>query len=110
MTQEASTLQEAGWIAVATVEQIPYGGLLALEVEDLKLIMTRKADRVMCYRNSCTHLELPLDTSKIENGILTCYFHRYRYRLETGECLTVPTKLESYPVKLIGDRVWVKIR
>ncbi|NJK50316.1 Rieske 2Fe-2S domain-containing protein [Candidatus Gracilibacteria bacterium] len=47
----------------------------------------------------------------LENGILTCYFHRYRYCLETGECLTVPTKpLKSYPVKLIDDRVWVKVR
>jgi nitrite reductase/ring-hydroxylating ferredoxin subunit len=120
MTQEKSTPQEAGWVEVATIEQIPYDSILALEVEELNLIMTRKADcprgggkadRVMCYRNSCTHLDVPLDFSKIENGILTCHFHRYRYRLETGECLTVPTKpLISYPVKIIGDRVWIKVR
>jgi hypothetical protein len=46
MTQEESTLQEAGWVAVTTIEQIPYGSILALEVEGLKLIMTRKGDRV----------------------------------------------------------------
>ncbi len=62
------------------------------------------------YRNSCMHLAMPLDTGEVENGILTCLHHGFKYNLETGECLTSPAMfLEAYPVKRSGDKVLVKL-
>lgn len=102
--------QETVWAALCEIDEIPDGGILALEVEGLKLIVCRTSDRVMGYRNSCTHLAMPLDTGEVEKGILTCPFHGFQYRLETGECLTAPEMpLQPHPVKRQGDRVFARI-
>ncbi|ACB51207.1 NifU-like protein [Crocosphaera subtropica ATCC 51142] len=105
-----ATSQDAGWVALARVDEIPNGGILPLEIEGLKLILVRNNEMVKGYRNSCMHLALPLDTGEIEKGVLTCLHHGFQYRLETGECLTSPGMfLEAYPVKRRGEKVLVKI-
>lgn len=102
--------QDTGWVALATLDDIPNGGILPLEIEGLKLILTRKDNQVIGYRNSCNHLAMPLDTGEVENGILTCLYHGFKYRLATGECVTSPgMSLEFYPVKLNGERVLVRV-
>lgn len=105
-----SAEQEAGWVALTTVDQIPDGEIIAVEVEGLKLILTRFEEQVKAYRNSCTHLAMPLDQGEVKDGILTCPFHHFQYRLETGECLTAPEmSLQPYPVKRVGERVLVRV-
>lgn len=102
--------QEMGWVALATIDEIPNRGILPLEIEGLKLILTRQDEEVIGYRNSCNHLAMPLDTGEVENGILTCLYHGFKYHLATGECLTAPgMSLEVYPVKQSGDRVLVRV-
>ena len=110
ITSPFSADNEAGWVALTTVEQIPDGGILALELDGLKLIITRFADKIQAYRNSCTHLAMPLDKGEIKEGILTCSFHHFQYNLETGDCLTAPEMpLQPYPVKRVGERVLIRI-
>ncbi|ACK70245.1 Rieske (2Fe-2S) domain protein [Gloeothece citriformis PCC 7424] len=105
-----SSEQETGWIALTTREEIPDGGILGIEIDHLKLILYRNGDHILGYRNSCTHLGMPLDTGTVQEGILTCPFHDFQYRLDTGECLSVPQLyLEPYPIKSSGDRILVKI-
>lgn len=105
-----SSEQETGWIALTTIEEIPDGGILGIEIDKLKLILYRNGDRILGYRNSCTHLGMPLDAGTVIEGILTCPFHDFQYRLDTGECLSVPQlSLEPYPVKRSGDRLLVRI-
>lgn len=98
------------WIRVATVEQVPENGLLAVEVLGYSLILHRQGANVTCYRNSCSHLGNPLAKGKVENGIITCPSHEFEYRLDTGESLTAPDIfLQSYPVQIKGDRVFVNL-
>ncbi|BAY16139.1 Rieske [2Fe-2S] domain-containing protein [Anabaenopsis circularis NIES-21] len=97
------------WVRVATVEQIPDLGIFATKVAGHTLILYRQGDRITCYRNACSHLALPLDTGTVENGIITCPSHGFQYQLETGECLTADVPLQSYPVQMKGEKVFVKL-
>ncbi len=101
--------RDKDWIALTTVNAIPRDGILAVDAEGLKLIIGRLGDRVIAYHNSCSHLAMPIDRGQVKDGILSCPFHSFQYRLETGECLTAPEmSLEAYPIERRGDRVWVK--
>ncbi|MCC5640224.1 NifU family protein [Nostoc sp. CHAB 5844] len=97
------------WVRVATVEQIPNLGIFATKVAGHSLILYRQGDRITCYCNACSHLASPLDTGKVENGIITCPAHGFQYQLETGQCLTADVPLQSYPVQIKGDKVFVKL-
>ncbi len=53
---------------------------------------------------------LALDGGEIEDGIITCPFHGFKYALESGECLTAPeVQLRPHGVKVVGDRVEVQL-
>ena len=97
------------WVEITALNQIPESDILKVKVEKISLILNRQGMNVTCYRNACTHLEYPIDMGKVSDGIITCPFHKFRYKLDTGKCLNAPDSLESYPVKIEGDRVFVDI-
>lgn len=98
------------WVRVTTIDQVPDLGIFAVKVAGHSLILYRQGDRIHCYRNACSHLASPLDTGKVENGIITCPAHGFQYKLETGECLTAAdVPLQSYPVQIKGKKVFVQI-
>jgi len=96
-------------VEITALNQIPERDIVKVKVEDISLILNRQGANVTCYRNACTHLEYPIDMGKVDNGIITCPFHKFRFKLDTGKCLNSPDSLESYPVKIEGDRVFVEI-
>ncbi|MEG4507929.1 Rieske (2Fe-2S) protein [Microcoleus sp. F6_B4] len=98
------------WVEITGLNQIPEWDILKVKIEGTSLILNRQGRNVTCYRNACTHLEYPIDMGKVSSGIITCPFHKYQYKLDTGKCLNAPSDaLESYPVKIEGDRVFVEI-
>ncbi|MFN6566115.1 NifU family protein [Dendronalium sp. ChiSLP03b] len=99
------------WVKVTNVDKIPEFGVFAVKVVGHSLILYRQGINITCYCNACTHLASPLDTGKVENGIITCPSHGFQYNLETGECLTTTdVPLQSYPVQIKGDKVFVQIQ
>ncbi|MCB0241991.1 MAG: Rieske 2Fe-2S domain-containing protein [Anaerolineae bacterium] len=61
-------------------------------------------------QNSCLHRGGPVCEGPLENGVLTCPWHGYQYRIDTGELLLDPdARLPRYPVEVRGDQVVVQI-
>jgi nitrite reductase/ring-hydroxylating ferredoxin subunit/Fe-S cluster biogenesis protein NfuA len=101
---------ESYWLKVASLDQIPPSGLLAVEVANKSLILYRQNSEITCYDNACSHLGQPLTKGKIENTVLTCPSHGFQYQLTTGQCLTIPdVSLQSYEVKIKENKIFVKI-
>jgi nitrite reductase/ring-hydroxylating ferredoxin subunit/Fe-S cluster biogenesis protein NfuA len=99
------------WIRVTTVEQVPESGVLAVKVAGNSFILSRQGDSISCYHNACTHLGSTLDGGKVENGIITCPAHGFQYKLDSGECLTVPdVALQSRPLQIKEGKVFVQLR
>lgn len=98
------------WLELTSLAEVPTQGVLAMKVEGRSLLLTRTGSTVVCFHNACSHLGLPLDSGPIEQGILTCPDHGFRYRLETGACLTVPAMpLQQYPVQVQDGRVFIQV-
>ncbi|MCG6135356.1 MAG: NifU family protein [Nostoc sp. LLA-1] len=100
----------ATWVKATTIDQIPEFGILTGQIGKNSLILYRQSGEVTCYVNACAHLATPLDRGKLDNGIITCPLHGFQYKLATGECLTTPgISLQSYPVQIKGEKVFVKL-
>ncbi|MDZ7963180.1 MAG: NifU family protein [Aulosira sp. DedQUE10] len=112
LTSPFSSLQKGStWVKVTTIEKVPESGILAVSFAGNSLILYRHGINIICYQNACAHLGHPLDQGKIENGILTCPSHGFKYNLETGECLTIPdVSLQLYPLQIKEGKVFVKMR
>lgn len=57
---------------------------------------------------SCKHMRAPLGGSPVIDGVITCRWHGWKYRVDSGECLTTPgVALRQYDVEVDGDDVYV---
>lgn len=103
--------QDAGWADVCALADLQDAALVARVVDGRDVLLYRHDDGVSCLDNACAHLGLPLDGGLVDGGTLRCPHHGFVYRLDTGECLTVPeVQLAVHAVKVVGDRVAVRLR
>lgn len=99
------------WHFAATLHEIPEGGVRAQLLEGEKLLLSRRGSIVTCFQNACAHLGLALDDGEVQDGIITCPYHGFRYDLSSGECLTAPAvQLQPHAVRVIGNRVEVRLQ
>ena len=103
--------QDAGWVDVCALHELIDGAMVSRAVDGRDVLLYRRGDAVSCMDNACAHMGMPLDGGQVEGGTLRCPYHGFVYRLETGECLTVPeVQLAMHAVKVAGDRVAVRLR
>lgn len=59
----------------------------------------------------CTHQGGPLGEGELEGSVVTCPWHGARFDVTTGtvKAFPAPTSVESYPVTVEGDEVWVDV-
>jgi nitrite reductase/ring-hydroxylating ferredoxin subunit/Fe-S cluster biogenesis protein NfuA len=102
--------EQAGWLRVCTLEQIPDGDVWPAELEGRSLLLSRSGAQVSCFDNACAHLGMPLDQGSVHQGVLTCPHHGFRFLLESGECLTVPeVQLVTHAVRVTHGVVEVRL-
>jgi nitrite reductase (NADH) small subunit/3-phenylpropionate/trans-cinnamate dioxygenase ferredoxin subunit len=58
----------------------------------------------------CPHMGASLSGGHVENGIVTCPWHAWRFRLNDGAWADNPRiKIGCYPVRVEGDEVQVAV-
>ncbi len=59
--------------------------------------------------NKCVHKGGPLGEGELDNSTVTCPWHGWEYDVKTGQCLTTPVSVETYPVKVEGEDVMADV-
>lgn len=102
--------QRGTWHSAGLLSEIPDGELRKANIGGEDVILYRSGSAVTCFQDACAHLGLMLSYGNVEDGILTCPHHGFRYDLASGECLTAPeVQLQAHAVRIIGDRVEVRL-
>ena len=82
----------------------------AIDLDSASVLLTVAGGQPKAYRNACAHLGMPLDEGTVEQGVLTCPYHGFRFALESGECLTAPSiQLPTYPARVEEGRILVQV-
>lgn len=98
------------WEDAGRVDDVPVGGVTATELDRASVLLTRMGGQVKAYPNACAHLGMPLEMGEVSDGVITCSYHGFQFRLDTGECLTTPEiALPSFPVRVQDGRVQVQV-
>ena len=101
---------DAGFKDVGALDDLASGKLQVRTLAGREVLLYREADRVSCVDNVCAHLAMPLDGGEVEHGVVRCPWHGFSYRLDTGECLTVPqVQLVVHAVRVRDGRIAVKL-
>ena len=57
------------------------------KIDHLQLLLTQRQGHLYLIESVCPHREHPLDVASIENGVIQCALHHYRFAMSDGRLL-----------------------
>lgn len=95
---------------VCQVGDVCEGEGKVIKVGGKTIALFRKGDQFFAIDDMCPHMGASLSQGCEENGIVTCHWHGWRFRLSDGAWADYPrVKIGSYPVQIAGEDVHVQI-
>jgi nitrite reductase (NADH) small subunit/3-phenylpropionate/trans-cinnamate dioxygenase ferredoxin subunit len=100
----------AAFHTVCRVGDVPEGEGKTVAVGDKLVAVFRAGGRFFAIDDTCPHMGASLSAGYIENNIVTCPWHAWRFRLTDGAWADNPRiKIGCYGVRVEGDAVQVEI-
>ena len=106
------------WHPVCYSKDLEPDGVRAVRVLGREIVLWRKGQRVMAWRDLCLHRGTKLSLGRVSGGNLICAYHGWRYG-EEGRCLFIPAQPEreppakacvkSYSCRELHGLVWVSL-
>ncbi|MFC1475038.1 Rieske (2Fe-2S) protein [Candidatus Zixiibacteriota bacterium] len=95
-------------IKMCHIDELPVGGSVVKRILARRIAVFNDNGTLYGMEGDCKHMKATLAGSEIKNGIVTCRWHHWKYKLETGECLNVDkVKLKKYEIELNDDYIYV---
>jgi nitrite reductase/ring-hydroxylating ferredoxin subunit/Fe-S cluster biogenesis protein NfuA len=106
---EVGMLDQSGWIEGPEAADVEPGRLYRIDGDDYDILLVRLDDQLHAYRNACAHQGRPLDGGQLDDDVLVCPWHGFRFEVTSGECMTVPqAQLEPFPLRVDDGTIWIR--
>ena len=81
-----------------------------IEVGDKEIALFNYKGNFYAIDNTCPHRGSPLGEGRIEEGILICPGHEWRFELKSGWCPQNPElSTEVYPIKVHDEKIYMRL-
>ena len=101
----------AEFVKVASLDQLPVGATLAVELPDgLKICLANSEGEVYAIADRCTHADFPMSNGSVHGGAtIECAWHGARYNMTTGKPVRLPAikPIRTYEVKIEDGDIFV---
>ena len=95
---------------VMKCEDLMIGKSAIISVGDKEIALFNYKGEYYAIDNTCPHKGAPLGEGRIEEGILICPNHEWRFELKTGWCPQNPELYtEVYPVKVHEGKIYIRL-
>lgn len=97
------------WHRAALVAEIPEGEVVAARVGKAPVALYKFEGEIYATEDTCTHECVRLSDGYLNGCFIECPLHQGVFDIRTGEALCEPLTedLAVYPVKIVGDEVFV---
>ena len=97
-------------ITVCRVEDLTPGTCKTIDLsEGRELALYNVLGEFYATDNFCPHKGAPLAAGNLCGHVIECDWHGWEFDVRTGECLTVPEKLETYEVTVESGLIKVHL-
>jgi len=100
-------MMTAMWSPVAMVGQLAAGDVIPISVDGVDMVLGRDGDRYFATQRRCLHRGGDLADGIVARGHLVCAVHGWRFSTATGRHESDEFCLQTYPVRVNGDRIEV---
>jgi nitrite reductase (NADH) small subunit len=96
--------------AVCRADEVKDGEGKTVVVGNKLIAVFRSGETLQAIDDACPHMGASLSGGYLENGIVTCPWHAWRFRLADGAWADNPRiKIGCYPVKVEAGTVQVEL-
>jgi len=97
------------WVRAVAVDDITEGGAKSFAYLDKRIALFRTARGVYACDNRCPHQGYALVRGDVNDGVLTCAWHNWKFELGSGVCTFGGENIRTYPVQIRDGQVFVDI-
>jgi nitrite reductase/ring-hydroxylating ferredoxin subunit len=102
---------EGGWVRAAERGDLRAGEVIGVEVGGRSIAIYDSDGTLYATDNVCTHAYACLADGWLDGETIECPLHAARFDIRTGKVLDPPATedLKTYPVRVTGDAIEVKL-
>jgi len=96
------------FVRVMKETELPVGKSAIVSAGEEEIALFNYKGEYYAITNKCPHRGAPLGEGRIEEGIVICPNHEWRYELATGNNMQNPElKIKSYPVRIKNEYIYI---
>jgi nitrite reductase (NADH) small subunit/3-phenylpropionate/trans-cinnamate dioxygenase ferredoxin subunit len=100
----------AEYRTIARIGELPEGETKVVKVHDRLIALFHHGGQYFALDDVCPHMGASLASGYVENGIVTCPWHAWRFRLSDGAWADSPrVKTGCYPVRIVENEIQIEI-
>ncbi len=89
-------------------EDLPIGKSAIISAGEDEIALFNYKGKYYAIANKCPHRGSPLGEGRIEEGIVICPNHEWRFKLESGANMQNPELfIPTYPVKVKNENIYI---
>ena len=98
------------YVTVAQVQDIPPGTCRTVDIEGIRLALCNVNGTFLAVDNTCPHAGGPLGEGAMDQELIECPWHGWRFNVRTGERPENPEiRVACVEVRVMGANVQVKL-
>ncbi len=96
-------------LRLGTTKEVPPGEMNQFEIKGKELLVVNLDNQFYCLNARCTHAGAPLVEGTLDGDILTCPWHRSRFRVTDGSVVNGPAQksLGIYKMVVKDDQLFI---
>ena len=96
------------YVKVMSEEDLPIGKSAIISAGEDEIALFNYKGEYYAVANKCPHRGAPLGEGRIEEGIVICPNHEWRFKLENGANMQNPELfIPTYPVKVKKENIYI---
>ncbi len=96
------------YVKIMKEEDLPIGKSAIISAGKDEIALFNYKGKYYAVANKCPHRGSPLGEGRIEEGIVICPNHEWRFKLESGANMQNPELfIPTYPVKVRNDDIYI---
>ena len=96
-------------VTVGKASDIPEGGSVVVTINQKDVAVFRVNGQFFAIDDLCPHMGASLSGGYVENGVVTCPWHYWRFQLSDGAWADNPkVKTGCYTVHVVGDDLQIE--